>query len=199
MTSVLTVSCATCNRRCVLPKRFGKYGPTLHPTKTRLIAFRRPPYKDSPNGTSQGNRPGTFDLLGFKHYWSRSRKANWMVKRKTAASRFTRAVRKAAQWCRANRHRPIAQQHAKLCQKLRGHFGYYGITGNIFALNRFRSRGASCLAEVAPVAAGGRTDHLGTSLPDYECGVGYRMRWPSTRCVVSEAKVSLEQPYAVIL
>ena len=29
----------------VLPKRFGKYGLTLHPEKTRLVPFRRPPRK----------------------------------------------------------------------------------------------------------------------------------------------------------
>jgi len=53
----------------------------------------RPSYSSSPKGGPGGDRPGTFDLLGFTHYWSRSRKGNWVVKRKTAASRFTRAVR----------------------------------------------------------------------------------------------------------
>jgi group II intron reverse transcriptase/maturase len=122
----------------VLPKRFGKYGLTIHPDKTRLVPFRRPSYASSPKGGPQGDRPGTFDLLGFTHYWSRSRKGNWVVKRKTSASRFTRAVRRIAQWCRFNRHRPIAEQHGILSQKLRGHFAYYGITGNSVALNRFR-------------------------------------------------------------
>jgi RNA-directed DNA polymerase len=122
----------------VLPKRFGKYGLTIHPDKTRLVPFRRPSYASSPKGGPQGDRPGTFDLLGFTHYWSRSRKGNWVVKRKTSASRFTRAVRTIAQWCRLHRHRPIAQQYGILSQKLRGHFAYYGITGNSVALNRFR-------------------------------------------------------------
>ena len=122
----------------VLPKRFGKYGLTIHPEKTRLVPFRRPPFSSSPKGGPGGDRPGTFDLLGFTHYWSRSRKGNWVVKRKTSASRFTRAVRKIAQWCRNNRHQPIAVQHRTLSQKLRGHYAYYGITGNSVALNRFR-------------------------------------------------------------
>jgi hypothetical protein len=43
-----------------------------------------------------------------------------------------------AQWCREHRHDPIPYQHAKLSQKLRGHYAYFGITGNIFALSRFR-------------------------------------------------------------
>ena len=60
-----------------------------------------------------------------------------MLKRKTAASRFTRAVRTISQWCRQHRHDPIEEQHAVLCQKLRGHAGYYGIVGNSPSLSRF--------------------------------------------------------------
>ena len=52
----------------VLPKRFGKYGLTLHPDKTRLVPFHRP---DRPDG--DGGKPGTFDLLGFTHYYWASR------------------------------------------------------------------------------------------------------------------------------
>ena len=115
----------------VLPKRFGKYGLTLHPDKTRLVEFRPP----QDPGTGQGT--GTFDLLGFTHTWERSRKGRWVVKRKTAASRLTRAVKAISQWCRQNRHAPVAQQRYTLSQKLRGHFGYYGITGNASALSRF--------------------------------------------------------------
>jgi group II intron reverse transcriptase/maturase len=109
----------------VLPKRFGKYGLTLHPEKTRLVPFRRPPHRSSGKGGNSGNRPGTFDLLGFTHYWGRSRKGNWVVKRKTMSSRLSQALRKIAQWCRVHRHRPIEEQQLTLSQKLRGHFAYY--------------------------------------------------------------------------
>ncbi len=118
----------------VLPKRFGKYGLTIHPDKTRLVPFRKPQGERPP---PDGDGPGTFDFLGFTHFWARSRKGKWVLKRKTAASRFTRAVRTISQWCRAHRHDPIAEQHAVLCQKLRGHAGYYGITGNSPSLARF--------------------------------------------------------------
>ncbi len=33
---------------------------------------------------------------------------------------------------------PITEQHEILSQKLRGHYAYYGITGNRVALSRFR-------------------------------------------------------------
>lgn len=119
----------------VLPKRFGKHGLAIHPDKTRLIPFRRPPHTP-PTGAGAA-QPGTFDLLGFTHFWARSRKGNWVVKRKTASSRFTRAVRKITEWCKKHRHLPLAKQHKTLSQKLRGHYAYYGITGNRIALWRF--------------------------------------------------------------
>jgi RNA-directed DNA polymerase len=121
----------------VLPKRFGKYGLTLHPEKTRLVAFGPPP-RSSEAGSGSGSRPGTFDLLGFLHYWARSRRGQWVVKRRTAASRFRRTLRMIAQWCRFHRHLPIPEQHRTLSHKLRGHCAYYGITGNGEALRRFR-------------------------------------------------------------
>ena len=61
----------------VLPKRFGKYGLTLHPDKTRLVPFRRPPCKAGGGGGHRGDRPGTFDLLGFTHYWGRTLRGGW--------------------------------------------------------------------------------------------------------------------------
>jgi RNA-directed DNA polymerase len=106
----------------VLPKRFGKYGLTLHPDKTRLVPFRRPGQR-SDSGSAE-SPPGSFDLLGFTHYWGRSRRGVWVVKRKTAASRFSRVIKKISQWCRLHRHRPIAEQHQLLSQKLRGHDAY---------------------------------------------------------------------------
>ena len=122
----------------VLPKRFGRYGLRLHPEKTQLVRFHRPPRRRDHKRPPPDRASGTFDLLGFTHYWGLSRKGNWVVKRQTAASRLTRALRTIARWCRFNRHRPIAEQHQTLCQKLRGHFAYYGITSNAEALGRFR-------------------------------------------------------------
>ena len=121
----------------VIPKRFGKYGLTVHPTKTKLVPFR-PPSSKAKDDKGPDDRPGTFDLLGFTHYWAVSLKGYWVVKLKTAADRFTRAVRSIDQWCHDNRHLPIDEQQQTLNQKLRGHYAYYGVTGNSEAMNRFR-------------------------------------------------------------
>jgi group II intron reverse transcriptase/maturase len=117
----------------VLPKRFGEYGLTLHPEKTRLVQFKRPRGPDP-----QGPPPGTFDLLGFTHFWARSLKGNWVVRRKTAKDRFQRALDKVTEWCCKNRHLPLKEQWQALRRKLSGHFGYYGIPGNSRLLVRFR-------------------------------------------------------------
>ncbi len=119
----------------VIPKRVGKYGLTVHPTKTKLISFCPP---SSRTKGDEDDRPGTFDLLGFTHYWGISLKGYWVVKLKTAKDRFTRAVRSIDQWCHDNRHLSLVEQQQKLNQKLRGHYAYYGVTGNSEAMNRFR-------------------------------------------------------------
>ena len=120
----------------VVPKRFGKYGLTVHPTKTKLVPFRPPP--STGRQVSRGERPGTFDLLGFTHYWARSLKGHWVVKLKTASDRFGRSVRSIDSWCRDHRHWSLKEQQQKLNEKLRGHYAYYGVTGNSEALTRFR-------------------------------------------------------------
>ena len=86
----------------------------------------------------RGWEPRTFDFLGFTHYWGRSQRGGWVVKRKTAKSRLKRALSALSEWCRKNLHLPIREQHQKLTQKLRGHYGYYGIIGNFSSLQEFR-------------------------------------------------------------
>ena len=125
----------------VLPKRFEKYGLSLHPSKTRMVPFQRPSLQSKGKGGSSSGSlgPGRFEWLGFTHYWGGSRKGNWVVKRKTASSRLSRALQRVNEWCRRNRHRPLIEQQNALSQKLLGHFSYYGITGNATALSSFRT------------------------------------------------------------
>jgi RNA-directed DNA polymerase len=115
--------------QAVLPKRFAKYGLAIHPEKTRLLSFHAP-WRGRTYRTS-------FDFLGFTHYWGRSRSWSWVIKRKTARERMTRAVRAVWQWCRNHRHDSLEEQRKALSSKLRGHYNYYGITGNSTQLNGF--------------------------------------------------------------
>jgi RNA-directed DNA polymerase len=121
----------------VLPKRMSKYGLTVHPEKTRLVRFTPPEPADSDAEDRERPEPRTFDFLGFTHYWGGTRKGGWAVKRRTAKGRLQRALHALSAWCRTHRHEPIDQQHQKLRQKLQGHYGYYGITGNFASLQAF--------------------------------------------------------------
>jgi RNA-directed DNA polymerase len=111
----------------VLGKRLARYGLTLHPEKTRFIDFR---FK-RPNGMRHAATSGTtFDFLGFTHVWVRSRQGKDVVRQSTAKDRFARALASVSDWCRHNLHRAIDEQHLHLSRVMRGHFAYYGITGN---------------------------------------------------------------------
>jgi RNA-directed DNA polymerase len=115
----------------VLPKRFGKYGLTLHPGKTRLVDFRNPDELDV-----EGERK-CFDFMGFTHYWGQARNRTWVVKRKTASKRLHRCLHAVTEWCRENRHESVRDQRDALVKKLNGHYNYYGITGNFQSLSKF--------------------------------------------------------------
>jgi group II intron reverse transcriptase/maturase len=108
-----------------LPKRFKLFKLTIHPTKTALIKFQRP---SSAKETDSEN--GTFDFLGFTHFWGRTRQGYWVIKRKTAKKRLRRAMKSLWQWCRNHRHDPLLEQYRTLCLKLRGHYQYYGVRTN---------------------------------------------------------------------
>jgi RNA-directed DNA polymerase len=107
----------------VLTKRFERFGLTIHDTKTRLVDFLHPGRRDK--------KPEVFNFLGFTHYWGKSRKRKWVVKRKTAKKKLKQAVRRVYEWCKRNRHKSVEEQWRTLSRKLHGHYGYYGITFNI--------------------------------------------------------------------
>ena len=117
----------------VLPRRFAKHGLTIHPDKTRLIDFVNP---SDWHGRGSG-QPGTFNFLGFTFYWGKTRKGKWSPKQKTAKERLGRGIKKIHEWCRNNRHLAVKDQHKALNAKMRGHYQYYGVTGNNKRLEHF--------------------------------------------------------------
>jgi hypothetical protein len=116
----------------VLPKRLDKFGLTIHPEKTRLVAFRPPTQR---SGEKKGE--GTFNFLGFTHYWAKSKREFWVIKRKTMRKRLQKAKSAIWRWCRENRHEPLAEQHMTLVQKLRGHYQYYSVRSNYTCINEY--------------------------------------------------------------
>ena len=84
-----------------------------------------------PRDQKRDKGKGTFDFLGFTHYWTTSRSGNWVIKRKTARKRLHRTLTRAWNWYRQHRHKLLKQQYRMLCLKLQGHYQYYGIRGNM--------------------------------------------------------------------
>ncbi len=107
----------------VLPRRFERFGLSIHPEKSRMVQFSRPFWK-------RGKGPGCFAFLGFTHYWAKTLKGGWTIKRKTQGKRLSRFLSAIDDWCKEHRHEPLAEQHKTLSTKLRGHYEYYGIRGN---------------------------------------------------------------------
>ena len=112
--------------------RFQKYGLTIHSEKTRIVDFRHP--------WDSGQKPQTFDFLGFTHYWGKTRGGGRVVSRKTKGKKFRAALTCIGEWCKKNRHQPMTQQHRELRSRILGHYAYYGIRGNSRALGRFQQQ-----------------------------------------------------------
>ena len=110
----------------VLGKRFGRFGLTLHPSKTRYVDFR---FK-RPQGRHPATQATSFVFLGFTHVWGMSRRGKPVVRQVTAKDRYARALHAVKDWCRKHLHLSLKAQYRRLCLMLQGHYAYYGITGN---------------------------------------------------------------------
>jgi len=120
----------------VLPKRLGKFGLCLNVPKTRLIAFGK---RQTWQMFKAGQRPATFDYLGFTHYWGRSRTGKARLKRKTSKKRLRRALVEINHWLRRERStRTLPDLWQAVAGKIRGHLNYFGVTDNSHALKQFR-------------------------------------------------------------
>jgi RNA-directed DNA polymerase len=117
----------------VLPKRCARFGLRMHPTRTALIACRKP---EAHHGSDPGN--GTCDLLGLTHDGSRARRGCGVIKRRTARKRLCRTKKSLWRWCHIHRHAPLKYQYQQRCQKLRGHVQSCGIRGNLRLLEAVR-------------------------------------------------------------
>jgi len=121
----------------VLPKRFAKFGLSLHPEKTRLIEFGRVAWI---KGKRSGNKPDTFNFLGLTHYCGTTLKGKFTVKVKTMSKRLKRGIKRVMDRCREIRHWSLDEQHRQLRMILHGHYAYYGRRTNIRSLQKFYRR-----------------------------------------------------------
>src|SRR6185312_213548 len=105
----------------------------LHGMDSHSIPLRRASLISATTGQmglTIRRRMASFTFLGFTHVWGKSRAGKNVVRQVTAKSRYARALAAITAWCRMNRHQSIPDQHAHVTAMMRGHYAYYGITGN---------------------------------------------------------------------
>jgi len=116
-------------------KRLNKFNLEVEPTKTKVIKFGRFAIK---NAAAKGEKPETFDFLGFTHYCSTRRDGTgFRVKRVTASRKLTAKLAAFKEWLKKSRTMKTADLWAGAKAKLRGHYAYYGVTDNTQGINRF--------------------------------------------------------------
>jgi len=123
--------------RRALGNRFNKYDLTLHPDKTRVFSFGK---VERGNSKNQNRKANTFDFLGFTHFCDKTRNGYFKVGRKTAMKKFRAKIKELNIWLKQIRNLlPTKEWWQTLKAKLRGHFEYYGVSGNYPSIKRYYS------------------------------------------------------------
>jgi len=118
-----------------LKERLGKFNLEIAEDKTRILEFGR--FAANSREKKGGDKPDTFDFLGFTHYCSLSEKGRFRVKRKTSRIKFNAGLKRCKHWMRSNLTLPIKVLMPRLRVKVLGHFRYYGVTDNYSSLSEF--------------------------------------------------------------
>jgi RNA-directed DNA polymerase len=118
-----------------LKERLNKFKLELAEDKTRLIEFGR---FAKQNAKAKSSSPATFNFLGFTHFIDRTRKGGFKLGRKTDGKKLRLKLKEMNQWLKASRNLyPIKEIWKTLRSKLRGHFQYYGVSGNFRTISSF--------------------------------------------------------------
>jgi RNA-directed DNA polymerase len=126
-----------------LASRLGKFGLEVEPAKTRVVKFGRFAVQ---NAKAKGERPETFDFLGFTHYCGTRRDGKgFRMKRKTARKKFTTKVKAFKEWLKSARTMKTADLWETAKAKLRGHYAYYGVTDNLPGIKRYHEEARKLL------------------------------------------------------
>jgi group II intron reverse transcriptase/maturase len=119
-----------------LGNRLGKFGLEVEPTKTRVVKFGRFAVQ---NAATKGEKPETFDFLGFTHYCGTRRDGKgFRMKRVTARKKFTAKLKAFKDWLKSARTMKTKELWETAKAKLNGHYAYYGVTDNLSGTKRFK-------------------------------------------------------------
>jgi RNA-directed DNA polymerase len=115
--------------------RLQTFSLTLHPDKTRVIAFGR--FAADNRDQAGLGKPDTFDFLGFTFISGKTRQGKFLVKRKSRRDRVKAKLREIKEALRRNMHKPIPEQGSWLGQVVTGYFAYHAVPTNRGALVAF--------------------------------------------------------------
>ena len=122
--------------RAAMAERLAKFGLELHPEKTRVLEFGRFARQD--RGRRGEGKPETFDFLGFTHIAGKSRHGRFQLHRHTSRKKRRAKLAAIKEECRRRQHWDVREQHDWISSVLRGHYRYYAVPTNSFALRSFR-------------------------------------------------------------
>jgi group II intron reverse transcriptase/maturase len=119
----------------MLKDRLAKFGLTLSEEKTRRIEFGRFSKEDAER---RGEKPATFNFVGFTHYVDKQQNGKFKVGRKSRVDKLCKSLKEFGVWLKAVRNQMgIKELWKKIAQKLRGHFEFYGVSGNARSLKNY--------------------------------------------------------------
>jgi len=117
--------------RDVLGKRLAKFKLALNEDKTKVVPFSR-------CKSRRGVKQGSFELLGFRFYWGKSRRGFTIPKLKTSGKRYRAKLSNVTTWIKQVKDKaPLGIIWKTFCAKLRGHVQYYGVSFNYKMVAKF--------------------------------------------------------------
>jgi len=126
-----------------LEGRLSKFGLAVSPKKTKIIKFGRGVWNRL---KKIGEKPDTFNFLGFTHYCAASRQGYFIMAHKTSKENLRRKLKEVQEWLRKIRSfASLKEWWQALKAKLIGHYNYFGISGNYRCLKQFYER-VVCIA-----------------------------------------------------
>jgi RNA-directed DNA polymerase len=117
-------------------ERLREFALSLHPEKTRLIAFGR--YAAERRDERGLGKPETFNFLGFTFICGKSHPGKFLLIRKSRRDRMTAKLKEVKEELRRHMHQPIPEQGHWLRQVVCGFFAYHAVPTNSRAIAAFR-------------------------------------------------------------
>lgn len=118
-----------------MEKRFSKFGLELSKEKTGKVEFGR---FAKANAKRKKQKPGTVEFLGFTHFIDKTRKGKFKLGRKTSRKKYAAKLKEMNTWLKAIRNQyKIQEWWPVLKAKLRGHYQYYGVSGNYRMIRKY--------------------------------------------------------------